>query len=151
VHVVGGGGAASPLLRRLIDDGWTVTTGALPLLDSDTETAEELGIPFVAEIPFSPLSDEVRERHRRLLDTAIAIVVAPFAVGPTNLANLEDLVGYPSGRPVLLVEDGGIERRDFTQGRATALWSRLKTAGAETVPDVDAAVRRLADVPNRSA
>ncbi|HEY6238583.1 MAG TPA: ABC transporter ATP-binding protein [Thermoplasmata archaeon] len=151
VHVVGGGGAASPILRRLVDDGWAVTTGALPLLDSDTETAEELGLPFVAEIPFSPLSDEVRERHRRMLDGATAIVVAPFAVGPTNLANLEDLVGYAGRCPVVLIEDGGIARRDFTHGEATALWARLKVEGATVVPDVDGALRRLGELPTRSA
>jgi len=151
VHVVGGGGAASPLLRRLVDDGWTVTTGALPLLDSDTETADELGVPFVAEIPFATLSDDVRERHRRLLDAAALVVVAPFAVGPTNLANLEDLMGRPARGPVILVDDGGIARRDFTGGRASALWSRLEAEGAERVRDVEAAIRRLGELLSRSA
>ncbi|MCI4329123.1 MAG: ATP-binding cassette domain-containing protein, partial [Thermoplasmata archaeon] len=77
VHVIGGGGAAAPLLRRLWNDGWSVTVGVVPLLDSDTETAEELGIPFVAELPFAPVGAESRDRNRRLLDLARAIVVGP--------------------------------------------------------------------------
>jgi iron complex transport system ATP-binding protein len=144
VHVVGGGGAAGAVLRTLTDEQYAVTAGALPLLDSDSEACEELGIPYVAEIPFAPLSDEVRARHRALLDNARAIVVAPFAVGPANLANLEDLLGRPRRVPVLLLAPPGGTTRDFTGGRATELLQQLVDDGARSVVDLPALLGALA-------
>jgi cobalamin transport system ATP-binding protein len=143
VHVVGGGGAAGPILRALADEMYAVTAGALPLLDSDAETCEELGVPYVAEIPFAPLSDEVRARHRAMLDAAVAIVVAPFPVGPTNLANLEDLVGRAGTRPLLIIVPPTEAPRDFTGGAATRLLAQLAHEGALEVPDAPAALRVL--------
>ena len=145
VHVVGGGGAAGPILRALTDEQYAVTAGALPLLDSDGETCEELGVPYVAEIPFAPLSDEVRSRHRAMLDGARAIVVAPFAVGPANVANLEDLLGRAARVPVLLVAPAAGFTRDFTGGRATELIQQLGEEGARTVPDMTALLRALTE------
>jgi iron complex transport system ATP-binding protein len=145
VHVVGGGGSAEPFLRALIDEQYAVTAGALPLLDSDGEACEELGIPYVAEIPFAPLSDEVRARHRAMMDSARAIVVAPFAVGPTNLANLEDLVGRARRVPLLILAPRPGFDRDFTGGRATRVLDYLLAEGAVPVPDAAAALRVLAE------
>ncbi|MCI4355375.1 MAG: ABC transporter ATP-binding protein, partial [Thermoplasmata archaeon] len=145
VHVVGGGGAAGPILRILADEEYALTAGALPLLDSDGEACEELGVPYVAEIPFAPLSEEVRVRHRAMMDAARAIVVAPFAVGPTNLANLEDLVGRPGAIPVLLYAAPPGFDRDFTGGRATRLLGQLVEEGAHPVADAATMLRILAE------
>jgi iron complex transport system ATP-binding protein len=136
VHVVGGGGSAEAAMRALVSDGFRLTAGALHLLDSDTEAAEELGIPVAAEAPFAPLSEEVRARNARLLDAARAIVVAPFWVGPSNLANLQDLVGRPSRTPVFLLAGRPIAERDFTEGRASTLWGELRAQGAVEVADL---------------
>jgi iron complex transport system ATP-binding protein len=130
IHVVGGGGAASPYLRALVDEGFQVTAGALHLLDSDAETAEALGVPATVEVPFAPISPEVRERHRELLREARVIVVTPFAVGPSNLANLEDVVASGGKVPIFLVGEPPIETRDFAQGRATARVRELESGGA---------------------
>jgi iron complex transport system ATP-binding protein len=143
VHVVGGGGSASPVLLRLVEDGFSVSAGALHLLDSDSETARELGIPFVAEIPFAPLGEEVRERHRALLAEARAVVVTSFAVGPGNVANLEDVRGVVGRRPVYLLPRPATARWDFTDGRATELWASLKASGAREVSELDALVAAL--------
>ncbi len=151
VHVVGGGGAAAPILRRLCDDGWSVTAGALPLLDSDAETAQELGLAYVAELPFAPLSDEVRARHRDLLARARAIVVSPFAIGPSNLGNLEDLLPRDPAVPLFLVGDATIGDRDFTGGRARALWDRLKAEGGTPVRDLDALLAALGGAFSRAS
>ncbi|MCI4339024.1 MAG: ABC transporter ATP-binding protein, partial [Thermoplasmata archaeon] len=133
VHVVGGGGAGSPYLRALSDGGFRLTTGALHLLDSDSETADTLGIPTVVEIPFAPLGDEVRARNRELMGAARAIVVTPFAVGPSNLANLEDLVPLVGRTPMFVVSRPTTPEWDFTGGRATALWETLIRGGAQEV------------------
>jgi iron complex transport system ATP-binding protein len=151
VHVVGGGGSATALLRALADAGYVVTTGALHLLDSDTETAQELAIPAAVEVPFAPLGEEVRTRHRALLAAARVVVLAPFAVGPANLANLEDVLPFVAGRPVYLVGSDAPRPRDFTGGRATELWEDLVARGARPVADVRALLERLAEPETASA
>ena len=142
VHVVGGGGAASPILRALVEEGFTVTAGALHLLDTDSETAEALGIASAIEGPFAPLGPEARERHRLLRRSARAIVVAPFVVGPSNLANLADLVDSP-GTPLFLLRRPPIGERDFAGGRATEAYSKLLGLGAEEVDDLATLIPRL--------
>jgi iron complex transport system ATP-binding protein len=145
IHVVAGGGAGGPFLRALIDEGFRVTVGAIHLLDSDTEIAERLAIPAAVEIPFAPLGPEVRARNRDFLAEAQAIVVAPFAVGPSNISNLEDLLPYRGRVPMLLATHPPIIERDFTKGSASQLWEALRQAGGIEVPDPPAAIRRLQD------
>ena len=136
VHVVAGGGAAGGLWAPLLDAGYRVTAGVLPLFDSDTEAAERLGIPCVVGLPFTSITPEARAQLRDLLANARAIVVAPIPVGPSNLANLEELLAVAASRPVLLLEPDGWSGRDFTNGVASDLRSRLLAAGATTVADL---------------
>ncbi|MCI4330591.1 MAG: ABC transporter ATP-binding protein [Thermoplasmata archaeon] len=146
VHVVGGGGAGAPVLRALSDDGYRVTTGALHLLDTDAETAEVLGIPMVVEVPFAPLGAEVRSAHRRLLEQARVIVVAPFAVGPSNIANLDDLEPFVPQTPTYLLAPTPIDQRDFAGGAGARAWEALRSAGAREVdglPALQAELRSL--------
>jgi len=143
VHVVGGGGAGAPLLRGLIDEGFRVTAGALHLLDTDAETAESLGVVAAVEGPFAPLSSETRTHHRTLLADARVIVVAPFAVGPSNLANLEDVLPFASSTPVIVVDPVPGRVLDFAEGRATAAREALRSSGATFVPDSETAVREV--------
>lgn len=143
VHVVGGGGAASAVLRALFEAGYRVTAGALHLLDSDSETALELGIPVAAEVPFAALGEEVRDRHRLLLKNAAAFILAPFPVGPSNLANLEDLLPFAGTRPMYLLGGPVTRDRDFAGGRAVQVGEQLLTAGAVAVDDVPRLLERL--------
>jgi iron complex transport system ATP-binding protein len=143
VHVVGGGGAAAPLLRALVDAGFRVTAGALNMLDTDAETAEALGVVAAVEGPFAPLGPAVRERHRALLAEARAIVVAPFAVGPTNLANLDDVRPFVGRTATFLVRPAAGVSLDFAGGAATAARSALVEGGALEVDDLGGAVRAV--------
>jgi iron complex transport system ATP-binding protein len=143
VHVVGGGGSAAPALRALVSEGFRVTAGALHMLDTDTEAAEELGVPFAAEAPFAPLSSEVRERNGRLLEAARAVVVAPFWVGPSNLANLEDLLPQAARIPVYLLRGEPMDKRDFTGGRASEVLRELRSRGAVDVEGLPALLDAL--------
>jgi iron complex transport system ATP-binding protein len=136
VHVVGGGGAATPLIRRLVDRGYRVTAGILPLFDTDTETAQELGLAVATEVPFAELGAQARREHRKLLESASSIVVAPFAVGEGNIANLEDLRPYVPGRPTYLLGARTIADRDFVSGRAVAALQELQQLGAHMVDDI---------------
>ncbi len=143
VHVVGGGGAAAPVLRRLVDHGYRVTAGALHLLDSDAQAADDLGIVYAAEVPFAPLGDRVRQETRRLLAGARAVVVSPAVFGPSNVANLEELPGIAARIPLFLL--GGVPGpdRDFTGGRARALVEQLGREGAIAVVDPAALLAEL--------
>lgn len=138
IHVVGGGGAAGPILRALTDEGYRASAGVLPLLDSDAETAEALALPVAIEVPFAPLGEEARARNRALLAGARAIVVAPFAVGPSNLANLEDVRPFVPKTPTFLLSRPPIGERDFCDGRAVRTYRELLDAGATEVPDGNA-------------
>jgi len=144
VHVVGGGGSGSPYLRALAEAGYRVTAGALNLLDTDLETAESLGAPTAVEVPFAPIGEEARERLRRLLAGAAAIVVAPFPVGPSNLPNLEEVRGALGRAPVLLVQRPVAPEWDFTGGKAHKLLDELRRGGACDVRDVDEVLSTLA-------
>jgi iron complex transport system ATP-binding protein len=143
VHVIGGGGSAASILRALVEEGLRVTLGAVPLFDTDTQTAEELGVPAATEMPFAPLGPEVREHHRQLMAEADAIVVAPFPVGPGNLANLEDLDAARGRTRVLLVEPPTGAPRDFTGGAGARELAALRTT-AEVVDGIPALLRALA-------
>ena len=151
VHVVGGGGAASPILRALTEAGFALTAGALHLLDSDSETARELGVPIAEEVPFAPLGDEVRARNRELLARADAIVVAPFAVGPSNLANLTDLLPFVPRVPVYLFAEPPIEARDFAQGRGALAYRALRNTGAVEIGGIAELLARFRSARPASA
>jgi len=147
VHVVGGGGSGAPYLRALAEAGYRVTAGALHLLDSDLETAENLGALTAVEVPFAPIGEEVRQRLRTLLDAATAVVVAPFPVGPSNLPNLEEVRRSLGRVPVLLVRRPLDEEWDFTGGRARALVEELRRGGAREVGGATELLAALAAVP----
>jgi iron complex transport system ATP-binding protein len=147
VHVVGGGGAGSPYFRTLTEEGFRVTAGALHLLDSDSETAETLGIPAAVEVPFAPLGPEVRSRNRELLSAASVIVVAPFAVGPSNLGNLEDLLPFVGRTTTLILARTAALRWDFTGGRASELIAALLHAGAREVAGAEELLAELRKTP----
>ncbi len=149
VHVVGGGGTASPILPALAEAGWRLTAGVLPLFDTDTERTQELQVPTVVDLPFTPITAGARERLRPLLARAQAIVVAPIPVGPSNLGNLEELVARSPPVPVLLFEPDGWEGRDFTGGLATQAREALLQGGARsvrTVPELLEALDSVAGV-----
>ncbi len=136
-HVMGGGGSAGELLRRLVDSGFRVSAGALPLFDSDTAVAEELGVALVLEVPFAPISEETRSELRRRLGSVDLLVVAPFPVGPTNVANLEEAAAFPNPGSVFLFRQPPEPPWDFTGGTARAIRDDLVRRGAREVADAD--------------
>ncbi len=144
VHVVAGGGSGATVLRRLADEGYDLTAGVLPLFDTDAATAQELGVPIAAELPFVPIGAEARERLDRLLAGASAVVVAPFPVGPTNLANLEALRPWRGRLPIVLLAQPTGTPWDYAGGAATRERLGLLDAGATEVADLEALVAWLA-------
>jgi cobalamin transport system ATP-binding protein len=140
IHVVAGGGSGVALVRRLLDEGYDVSLGVLPLFDTDAALAQELQLPMAAEIPFAPISAEALERFDRLVDEAEAVVVAPFPVGPANLPNLERLTSWVARKPIAVVDHPAGVRWDYTGGAAEEARRRLLGDGAVLVQDLEEVV-----------
>jgi len=134
IHLICGGGTGSPLMKILTDEGYSVTAGVLNLLDTDHETAQLLRIPTVNEAPFSPITDEAHITNLKMISKTNVLVIAPTQFGEGNLRNLEAAEkALEKGIPTIILEDGPMEERDFTKGKATNYITKLKNSGAITV------------------
>lgn len=145
VHVVGGGGSAAAILRALVDAGHSVTAGVTSVFDTDTEVALALRVPTVVELPFAPIGEEAQRRLDSLLADCAAIVVAPFPVGPGNMANLREVALWADRRRVFLVEGAAGQAQDFTGGQGEEVRRQLRGAGATSVGSAEELLRRLAE------
>lgn len=148
VHLLAGGGSGRDLIPALAGAGFSVSVGPVPLFDSDQEQAEILHLATVLEVPFAPFAPETLARTRELIRAADAVVVAPFPVGPGNLAVFEELAALPPSFPIVLYRQPAGRAWDFTAGRATELRSRLRAAHADepaTTEELIGQLRRLFD------
>ncbi len=138
VHLIGGGGSATPLMKELFVKGISLSAGVLTVGDSDWATARRLGLRMVEEAPFSPIS---RQRHRQnldLIEKAGAVVLAPLYVGPGNLPNVEAaLFALQQGLPLFVIDDPPSAERDFAGGKGALLYRRLQEGGARFMPRQD--------------
>jgi iron complex transport system ATP-binding protein len=134
VHLICGSGTGSLVMKTLLDEGYRVTAGVLNLLDTDQETAQLLTIPTTNEAPFSPITNEAHKANLQMISKANVLVVTPTQFGDGNLRNLDAAeVALEQGIPTVILEDGPIEERDFTNGRATSYFKKFKSKGAVTV------------------
>jgi cobalamin transport system ATP-binding protein len=134
--IVGGSGAAAPLLRRLVLGGWRVSAGALNTGDADQAVASALGVEFPEIAPFAPMDEESAAAAASLALSADAVIVTDVPFGHGNIANLRAAVEAAEAG-VCGVFVGPIDGRDFTGGEATQLWHRAREAGATEVEDLD--------------
>jgi iron complex transport system ATP-binding protein len=126
-HLIGGAGRGAPLMRRLTEQGFEVSAGVLHATDTDAVVAERLNLLRVSVPPFSEIDPESAGECRRLIREADLVVVCDAPYGPGNLVNLELAIeAARAGTRTILLEQVPIEERDFTGGRATALWSELR-------------------------
>jgi iron complex transport system ATP-binding protein len=145
IHVLCGGGSGGPLLRQLVERGFSLSAGVLNVLDSDYECAADLHIPVVAEVPFSQISDEMHEENIRRIDASRSVVVSRFPVGPGNFKNLEAAkYALDKGKKVYIISSPDHPSIDFIGGRADSYLRALAAAGAREVPSVDELLRVLA-------
>ncbi|MEI8186353.1 MAG: ABC transporter ATP-binding protein [Chlorobiaceae bacterium] len=139
VHVIAGGGSGIELYRRLLIEGYEVTTGVLNRLDSDAEAARALNIKAVLEQPFSPVGNDAIAEALQMIDNADTVILSPVPFGSGNLVNL-DLASeaLKRGKTVLLAK--GIADRDYTKGKsALQLESKLMADGAfvwQSIPEL---------------
>lgn len=134
VHIISGSGTGSNVMKTLLDEGYRLTAGVLNLLDTDQETAQLLKIPTTNEAPFSPITEEAHKANLMMIRKVNVVVITPTQFGEGNLRNLQAAeTALKEGIAVVLIEDGPIEERDFTKGKATKAIEKLKSKGAETV------------------
>jgi len=150
VHLICGGGTGSPVMKTLLDEGYHVTAGVLNLLDTDQETAKLLLVPTTKEAPFSPITDEAHKANLQMISKANVLVVTPTQFGDGNLRNLDAAeMALKEGTPTILLENGSIEERDFTKGKATDYLTKLKNNGAITVKSISELVTFLDKLETR--
>ena len=136
IHLICGAGTGTSLMKILLDEGYSVTAGVLNVLDTDFETTQFLKIPVTTEAPFSPITEKTHQANLAMISEASTVVLTSVPFGDGNLKNLEAaLAAVELGIPTFVIEEVPIERRDFTDGKATAMLAKLKRKGAEFVKD----------------
>lgn len=147
--VVGGAGRGAPLMRLLVERGVHVVAGVLHGSDTDVEVAERLDIEHVSVPAFSEIDEEAAAVWLDHAATVDVIVVCDPPVGPGNVRNLElALDAGVRGMPIVVLDAVPIAERDFTGGRATELWTRLRELAdaAGSYPDAVTAILSHAPV-----
>lgn len=143
VHVVGGGGVATPLLHRLDAAGFDCSVGAVSADDPDAETARTLGADLVTVPPYAPVDAEAREAVADRANRADAVVVGDVAVAPGNCPTLAAVA--ESATPTVVVDGRPIEARNVAGARGRRLDARLRERGTVVAADavVEAVVRAV--------
>lgn len=137
IHVLCGGGSGGPIMRALVDCGYSVSVGVLNVLDSDYESATDLRVPIIAEVPFAQVSDDMHAENLRCIDETPIVVVTHFPVGPGNFKNLEAaMYALKAGKRVYILTGSGEARIDFVGGKADAYIGDLVDAGAVKIKSV---------------
>jgi len=142
IHVICGGGSGADILRRLHVEGCMVTAGPINRGDSDEALANALGLETVLEEPFCAFSEATLKSAKQLCQKAEALLIAPTAWGPGNLACL-DVVheAIQEGVPVILINP--TPDRDFCAGKAWQTIQGIEKAGGRFVADTEAALDLL--------
>lgn len=136
LHIVGGGGNALSLMNYLIQEGFELSCGVLNSNDGDCIAAKMLGIEVIEEKPFSAISTHNFKKNLKMIKQADAVILANIPFGKGNIANMCAMVeASKHGIPVILIERQNIEKRDYTNGRATTLYSLLKSNSARVIED----------------
>lgn len=139
VHVICGGGSGAPVFLKLLESGCEVTAGVINIGDTDQEAAESLGIEYVEDAPFSPVSEAAAQANLEFIQRADAVVVAEAPFGLGNLANLHNAVqALDLGKPVAIIGDEPtFGDRDFADGQASAMMRTLVERGASVLGSAD--------------
>jgi iron complex transport system ATP-binding protein len=126
VHVVGGDGAATPLLFRLDAAGFDLSVGAVGAGDRDARTARALGADLITVPPSAPVDEAARDAVDREVRRADAVVVAPVAVGEGRLPNL---AAAARARTPVVVDGAPIEERNHAGAAGRRADGRLRERG----------------------
>ncbi|MDD4189313.1 MAG: ABC transporter ATP-binding protein [Eubacteriales bacterium] len=123
VHIIGGGGSASGIMRYLFEKGYKITAGVLSRGDSDFRLAELLGINCVTSSPFSEIDEDSFKKNLEMVSQSDITILCDMPFGLQNLKNIE--VARHAKR-LVLIEDDDIRGRDYTGGKGLELYSVLR-------------------------
>ncbi|MCL4386515.1 MAG: ABC transporter ATP-binding protein [Actinobacteria bacterium] len=138
IHVIGGGGAASPILNMLHNLGYITSTGVVNNLDTDLYTAEQLGITFINEAPFSPISREAHLRNLELIKTSDVVILPCLQFGNGNFLNLTAVAeSIHLGKKVIIIDSESMDSRDHVEGRAVKLYLEIAAKGAIILKNIE--------------
>lgn len=144
IHVICGGGTGSPLLRRLVEEGYSVSAGVLSWPDSDYEYAGALGLEVVGEAPFCPVGEESFRENLKMMRRADAVILTDMPVSTGNMKNLEAFkVAVEEGKVAISVGQTAPEKRDFAGGRVVQMLDEIYRLNVVQATDANAAVKVL--------
>jgi len=123
IHIIGGGGSASGIIRQLFEHGYKVSVGVLVQGDSDLQCAEVFGIDSISCEPFSDISDNSFKQNIEYVRKADLTILCDMPFGRQNLRNLE---AAKFAQKLVILEDTPPEIRDFTEGEAIKIYTELK-------------------------
>ncbi len=123
VHIIGGGGSASGVIRQLFEKGFDISVGVLTAEDSDFYCAEVFGVKKVTTKPFSEISDDSFYENIKYIKESEFVILCNMPFGMLNLRNLE-AARYAS--KLIIIEEDDPKIRDFTEGKAIMIYEDLK-------------------------
>jgi len=137
VHIIGGGGAASPIINLLYSRGYTVSCGVVNNFDTDLNTSEMLGISYVSEAPFSPISLYSQNKNLEFIKSSEIVILPEIEFGHGNFSNLVSVKeAQELGKKIIVIEGKRIKDRDHTGGKAEKIYNRILRDGALVVKDI---------------
>jgi iron complex transport system ATP-binding protein len=137
VHVIGGGGAASPILNLLYNKGYMLTCGVVNNFDTDLDTAIMLGITYVSEAPFSPISLYSANKNLEFIRASDVVILPALAFGHGNFLNLVSVKqAIDIGKKVIVVTGETIANRDYTDGKSQRLYEKILEKGVICVDNI---------------
>ncbi|OKY77505.1 MAG: ABC-type cobalamin/Fe(3+)-siderophores transport system ATPase component [Candidatus Methanohalarchaeum thermophilum] len=145
VHVIAGMGSGSKIFYELNKRGYKISAGVINSLDTDTETADSMGIPVVKEKPFSAITEEKYQKNLDLIEEADAVVVSNLKFGEGNLKNLKALkYALDKDKKVISLSEDPIKERDHTKDyKATQLYKKLKEKGMKEVNNINKLIEEI--------
>ncbi len=134
IHIIGGGGAGSPVINLLHEHGYEVSCGVINTFDTDISTSKMLGIPYVVEAPFSPISLIAQAKNLEFIKSSETVVLPEVEFGHGNFSNLVSVrEALKIGKKVIVIEGKAIKGRDHTGGKAEKLYMEILSGGAVVI------------------
>ncbi len=134
VHIISGGGAASPVLNLLHHHGYQISCGVVNTFDTDLHTCEMLDIPYIVEAPFSPISLNSQNKNLEFIKASDLVILPEIEFGNGNFSNLvavKEALGF--NKKVLVIDGGDIKKRDHTGGKAKTLYKKILYEGGVSI------------------
>ncbi len=125
VHLICGGGTGKDIMNILNDLNIGVSTGVLNRGDSDWEEAKRLNYEVVEIPPFAPIDEYAMQENKEKMKDADLIIISDTPFGWGNLDNIKVLANFED-KDILFMMNNDIEKRDFTEGKFTELYKKIK-------------------------